>query len=132
MRKICGLAEKWLPARQVVLEAVENRLETHSSGRIMYLPKPSPWKAHLRIIEDELDVNMIFVVFCTGPDDWKVQAVPEYYGRPRQDKCGLLESWRGLQDKELQTISGISDAKFVHVNGFIGGAQSLHSCIKMA
>ena len=28
--------------------------------------------------------------------------------------------------------AGVSDAEFVHANGFIGGAWSLESCIKLA
>jgi len=37
-----------------------------------------------------------------------------------------------LRNEELQAKSGISDAEFVHKNGFIGGAWSLKSAFKMA
>jgi uncharacterized UPF0160 family protein len=37
-------------------------------------------------------------------------------------RVGLLEKWRGLRDNELAEVSGVENAVFVHMNGFIGGA----------
>ena len=44
----------------------------------------------------------------------------------------LKADWRGLRDKELAKESGCDDAIFVHATGFIGGAKSRESVIKMA
>jgi len=44
----------------------------------------------------------------------------------------LKAEWRGLRDKELGIISGCNDAIFVHASGFIGGAKSKESVVKMA
>jgi uncharacterized UPF0160 family protein len=40
--------------------------------------------------------------------------------------------FKGLRDAELNTAAGIDDGVFVHANGFIGGADSLESCHKLA
>lgn len=41
-------------------------------------------------------------------------------------------AWSGLRDEELQKVSGVHDATFVHNTGFIGGAKSLQSVLRMA
>jgi uncharacterized UPF0160 family protein len=49
-----------------------------------------------------------------------------------ESRAPLLEAWRGLRSEELKKIAGIHDIEFVHHAGFIGGAWSLESCVKMA
>jgi uncharacterized UPF0160 family protein len=46
---------------------------------------------------------------------------------------GLHQDWRGIKEQEkLIGLSGIQDIDFVHASGFIGGAVSKDSTIKMA
>ena len=47
-------------------------------------------------------------------------------------KLPLPEAWRGKRGEELATISGIGDIEFVHATGFIGGAKSYESVLRMA
>ena len=48
-------------------------------------------------------------------------------------RIGLKEEWRGIKDmKELVAASGIPDIVFVHNSGFIGGAKSYESTLRMA
>ena len=44
----------------------------------------------------------------------------------------LKSEWCGLREKELNEISGFDDAIFVHMTGFIGGAKSQATVIRMA
>ena len=44
----------------------------------------------------------------------------------------LKAEWRGLRDEQLKEISGFDDIIFVHNTGFIGGAKSLQSAVRMA
>jgi uncharacterized UPF0160 family protein len=44
----------------------------------------------------------------------------------------LCKAWRGLRADELKKITDFTDIEFVHHSGFIGGAWSLESAIKMA
>lgn len=44
----------------------------------------------------------------------------------------LRSDWRGIAINELREKSGLPDAVFCHVNGFIGGARSYESAYKMA
>ena len=49
-----------------------------------------------------------------------------------ENRCSIHKDYRGLRDDELNKAAGITDGAFVHAAGFIGGAWSLESCIKMA
>jgi uncharacterized UPF0160 family protein len=45
---------------------------------------------------------------------------------------GLKEEWRGIKDMEkLVALSGIHDIDFVHATGFIGGAVTRDSTVRM-
>ena len=62
---------------------------------------------------------------------YRIQAVPlkeSGFG----DRCSIHKDYRGLRDQELNKAAGIEDGAFVHAAGFIGGAWSIESCIKMA
>jgi len=61
----------------------------------------------------------------------RVVTVPPKLGSFEQ-RVSLCKAWRGKRGEELKQISGIADIDFVHNAGFIGGAWSLESAIKMA
>jgi hypothetical protein len=48
------------------------------------------------------------------------------------NRVSLCKAWRGLRDDELKKVSGFADISFVHHAGFIGGAWSDETCMKMA
>ena len=66
-----------------------------------------------------------------GSKSWRIQAVPAESGSFLSRKP-LKEAWRGLRDNELAVLTGIKDIRFVHHTGFIGGAQTYESVLKMA
>jgi uncharacterized UPF0160 family protein len=72
-----------------------------------------------------------FVLFADPSGSWRVSTMP-----PKSDsfdmRVPLHQKWRGLRDSELAEVSGVKDAVFVHMTGFIGGAQSYDSALKMA
>lgn len=78
--------------------------------------------------------NKGLIKFAFYQDDrgmFRAQTVP-----PTLDsfdmRVPLASPWRGLRGKELQEVSGFSDIEFVHHSGFIGGAWSLETVVKMA
>jgi len=69
-----------------------------------------------------------FFTFPNGRGSYMIQAV---------NKIGSFAlnhelKYKGLRGEELNTAAGITDGVFVHVNGFLGGADSLESCYKLA
>lgn len=126
----------WLPARSLVIEAIEKRFQTHKSGRILELSRPCPWKEHYFVLEkelgDDLSPKIDYVVFEDSSNEtWRIQAMP-ISPESFELRKPLPESWRGLRDNELSTISGIPDCIFCHANGFIGGNKRKEGVIEMA
>jgi len=62
---------------------------------------------------------------------YRVQTVPPK-GSGFDMRVPLCKAWRGLRAEELKKITEFTDMEFVHHAGFIGGAWSLESAIKMA
>ena len=61
----------------------------------------------------------------------RIQTVPGTSGSFSL-RLGIKQSYRGLRGEELSKAAGVTDAEFVHAAGFIGGAWSLESAIKIA
>lgn len=83
LSRVDYLAKAWLPAREIVLSAVEKRKEVDPSGKVVVFESFAPWKEHLHLIEGELslaeDELPLYVLYPEGaqPDcKWRIQAVP--------------------------------------------------------
>ena len=122
----------FFPAYVIVKEALETRENFHKSGEVIFLKQSCPWKEHLNALEEEMKINgkIKFVVFKEPDGGHRVQTVGVSLGS-FSFRLGLKKEWRGLKPDELKKVSGLDDIVFVHSNGFIGGAISLESAIRM-
>lgn len=143
----------WLPARDLVLDALSRRTDVDPSGRIVIFDLYAPWKVrsdtgchdtegslfkqeHLFELEQELAVpshaQPYYVIY---PDEtggnWRIQAVgisPESF----ESRKALPEPWRGVRDEDLSSVTGIEGCIFVHASGFIGGNKTKDGALEMA
>ncbi|KAJ8888658.1 hypothetical protein PR048_008150 [Dryococelus australis] len=133
--RVVSAARVWWPARSLVLEAIQNRYQVHSSGEVIEFPggRACPWKEHLFELEKQLDIQptIKFVLFRDINNSWRVQCVPVAVGS-YICRLFLLEQWQGLRDKELSSVTGIDGCVFVHATGFIGGNRTRDGVFKMA
>ncbi|KAJ1330623.1 hypothetical protein BSLG_009075 [Batrachochytrium salamandrivorans] len=133
--KVKYLGQSWLPARKIVLEALENRKQAHPSGNIMVLDQFCPWKEYLHQLESEGSIPEselpYYVVYEDTSSQWRVQAVPIKPSSFASRKA-LPEPWRGIRDQELSTLAGIDGCVFVHASGFIGGCKTKDAALEMA
>lgn len=122
----------WLPARDVVRRAIENRFEVDSSGEIIALSQTAPWKEHLFQLEEEMNISPPIKYTIFGDrDSYRVQCVPVTQG---SFVCRLFlpEKWGGLSNHMLEETCEIEGAKFVHSTGFIGGHNTRDGALAMA
>jgi uncharacterized UPF0160 family protein len=132
-----GLHNAWLPARSLVVDALEKRFDVNASGRVIAVERACPWKEHLMELEKERslvdDKSILYVLYPeSSPDgNWRIQCVPV---RPEgfENRKSLPETWRGFRDDELSRISGVDNCIFVHAGGFIGGNKSRQGVYDMA
>ncbi|KAF8583359.1 GAMM1 protein [Ramaria rubella] len=129
-------AKAWLPARDLVIAALNARKQVDLSGKIVLFDHFVPWKEHLFNLEEEQDIpKEEKPVYSLYPDEtggnWRVQAVPI---KPEsfESRKALPEAWRGLRDDELSQKSGILGCIFVHASGFIGGNKTRDGALQLA
>ncbi|KNC99124.1 uncharacterized protein SPPG_05382 [Spizellomyces punctatus DAOM BR117] len=126
----------WLPGRELVEQALEERVEVSSTGHILILNNFCPWKEHLHILEEEKKIpdekRPIYVLYeDETAKQWRVQAVP-VTPDSFQSRKPLPEPWRGIRDQALSDLTGIPGCVFIHASGFIGGNQTKDGAIAMA
>uniref|UniRef100_A0AC34GA46 Uncharacterized protein n=1 Tax=Panagrolaimus sp. ES5 TaxID=591445 RepID=A0AC34GA46_9BILA len=126
----------WLPALELIHNAVEKRFENHPSGKVLVLSDGGcPWKEHFFNIENEKALkgeDISYVCYPDNANNWRIQAIPVDAFSAFENRCPLPEAWRGYRDKELSDISGIEGCIFVHMSGFIGGHKNKEGILKMA
>ncbi|BAT78876.1 hypothetical protein LR48_Vigan04g082900 [Vigna angularis] len=127
-------AKSWLPARSIVMESLAVRESVDSSGEIIKLTRPCPWKLHIHELEEEMKISPS-IKYVIYPDDrgekWRLQAVAISPARFESRKP-LPYLWRGLENDKLSEVAGIPGCTFVHMSGFIGGNRSYDGAVAMA
>eukprot|EP00347_Sterkiella_histriomuscorum_P010961 403374276 len=136
MYQIKSISQVFMPARMIVEEAWAKKNEFHPSGEILFMSTPCPWKDHLYELENDNKVGELikFVLYQDERKMTRVQTVAPK-GNFFAQRVTLCKKWHGLRAQELQLMeaeSGLKDLEFVHHSGFIGGAWSLETAIKMA
>ncbi|RSH84540.1 uncharacterized protein EHS24_006062 [Apiotrichum porosum] len=130
-------ASAWLPARDIVKGALEDRLNVDPSGKVVVFKQSAPWKDHLFDIEPTLQpaAEILYVLYPESSEDpnskWRIQCVPESTDSFINRKS-LPEAWRGVRDADLSKVSGIPGCVFCHASGFIGGNETYEGAIAMA
>eukprot|EP00924_Labyrinthula_sp_SR-Ha-C_P008404 snap_masked-scaffold_11-processed-gene-12.26-mRNA-1 protein AED:0.01 eAED:0.01 QI:0/-1/0/1/-1/1/1/0/369 len=128
-----GLINTWLPAREIVLRAIETRFDIDESGEIIKLEKYAPFKTHLFEIERErnLEGKIKYVIAKRQDGAWSVQCV-SVEGGGFQNRKSIPKKYCGLRDEELSSVIGIKDCVFVHAAGFIGANKTYEGALEMA
>ena len=126
---IKNYANSYFIAYDIVLKAIKEALKGDKSYFI--LENYCPWKRCIYEIEKKLGVENKFL-YCIHPSSnyrWSSTAVNI------NENCMELrkpfpKEWRAKSDKELQNITKIKDAIFVHVSGFVSFWHTKKSAIK--
>ena len=122
-------ANSYFIAYDIVENAVKEALKENRSYII--LERFCPWKKCLYAIEKKLGIENK-LLYCVHPghnNRWCSTAVN------LNDHCMELrkpfpKEWRAKRDAELKKITGIDDAEFVHVSGFVSFWLLKESAIK--
>ena len=126
---IKNYANSYFIAYDIVLKSVKEALK----GKKLYfiLDHYCPWKNVIYEIEEKLNIKDKFL-YCIHPGSnnrWTSTAI-NINENSMELRKPFPKEWRGKTDKELQKITGIKDAIFVHVNGFVSFWKYKKSAIK--
>jgi len=123
LRREIKTANATVKAKELVKAAIE---EANTADRpYIILDMFCPWK---KVVVENSD--KLFVVYPAMDGSWMVKTVPTTIDGFESRKP-FPESWAGLDEKELQKVCGVSDAKFCHRQRFICGAHSKEGAIAM-
>ncbi|KAM0745817.1 putative GAMM1 protein [Meredithblackwellia eburnea MCA 4105] len=138
LARVDYLAKAWLPAREIVVRALEGRKDVEGSGRVIVFDEFCPWKEHLHSLETELSIpateQPLYILYpedTSATTKWRIQAVPKD-AESFESRKALPDAWRGIRDQQLDEVSGIDGCVFVHAAGFIGGNKTKEGALKMA
>jgi uncharacterized UPF0160 family protein len=70
-----------------------------------------------------------FVIMPSGPH-WKLRGIPPSMNERMKVRTPLPESWAGIRDETLRTISGVEGAIFCHKGRFISIWETKEAAIK--
>eukprot|EP01084_Bolivina_argentea_P142053 249575_1 len=121
--RVLWMYQGWLPAREIVQNAIQNRFDVDKSGKILTLSRFCPWSEHFYQIHEEetpMDPMPLYVLFEDTKGQWRIRATPVYHGSFDNIKP-LPKEWCGKRGKELDAVCGVKDCVFVHSAGSIGG-----------
>lgn len=136
-RGIVFLAREWWPTREYYRDLVMKRKEFDPSGQIVLFEGEHMigFKSAMFDLEEELGINgeIKYVIYPQSSSigkRWRALGLSVDL-KSFTTRVPLKEEWRGKRDEELQKVSGIPDATFVHMSGFTGGAGSLEGIKSM-
>ena len=97
--------------------------------RVIVLDRKLPWEK--AVFTGSLQ-DLLFVVYPNEDlTSWYCRTVPPELGSFGQ-RLSLPETWRGLQDAAFSHAAGVEDGVFCHPGGFICGARSRQSALRLA
>lgn len=98
-------------------------------SRVVVLDRKLPWEK--AVFDGKLD-DVLFVIYPNeNLTSWYCRTVPPEPNSFGQ-RLSLPEAWRGLQEDAFSKAAGIPDGVFCHPGGFICGARSKASTLKLA
>ncbi len=104
-----------------------NKFEKQGKPEILVLEESLEW--------EYIVMNIDKIKWVISPDkdssNWKIKSARENL-ESYKNRSFFPESWRGLNGKELQDISGIPEAIFCHRGGFFAVAKTKESALEMA
>ncbi|KAK8806884.1 hypothetical protein WA588_005683, partial [Blastocystis sp. NMH] len=131
--RLYGQTDVFLPAREIVVEALDKAKTVHPSKEIVVIHQDCPFMDHLMELEKErrIEGRTKFVLVHNKDDSWRVRAINLKQGSfaLRQK---LLPHFCGLRDDELSKACGIANCVFVHSSGFMGINKTFDGALQMA
>lgn len=117
-------------AKQDAMAIVEEKIEESKDG-ILMLDRYMPWKDIVLLSSNPKAKDILYAIFPSKRGGYNIVATPKEIGSFEVKKA-FPSSWAGMEDKELQEISGIKTITFCHKSLFICACDKLDDAFKIA
>lgn len=106
-------------------------IELYQGGEILYMHEHFPWsQAVLDYPEYFKDCKL--AVYPDRKGRWRVQSLPVSKALRFKNRLSAPPAWRGLNDEDLDRVTGLKHTTFVHRAGFTGGAETYEDNVALA
>ncbi|MDA3798403.1 MAG: MYG1 family protein [Kiritimatiellae bacterium] len=112
--------------RIIVQTAIDSAIE--KGKNYIVVPENCEWMKPLFQCTD--NEKVLYTIY-PKENSWYIKTIPVELGS-FESKKDLPEEWHGLNDDEFSAKANITDGIFCHHKGFICGAESYESIIKLA
>ena len=117
-----------LDARDFVLRAID-----YSANHVIIMDRFAPWEGVLYGQKNNPKANDIwYAIYPAARGGWNLQCARLSSEDRGTFRHPLPHAWLGLRGEELQNVTGVSDAQFCHVSGFLCGADSQEGILELA
>jgi len=128
-RGILERASRQAHAEAKAAASVLTAARSAKNPHIIVLDRKLPWEK--AVFDGGLD-DVLFIIYPNEDfTSWYCRTVPPEPNSFGQ-RLSVPESWRGLQEEAFSKAAGIPDGVFCHPSGFICGARSQASAIRLA
>lgn len=121
---------KRMVAKEQARKIVEDKIEESKDG-ILVLDDYMPWKDIVLTSSNEKAKDILYAIFPSKRGGYNVVATPASPGS-FEIKKPFPKNWAGLENEELQKISGVDSITFCHKNLFICACKTYDDAIKIA
>ena len=109
---------------------IEEKINASKNG-ILLLDKYMPWKDIVLTSKNVKAKDILYAVFPSKRGGYNVVATPKEQGSFIVKK-EFPKSWAGLENEELQQLSGVNSITFCHKNLFICACKDYNDALKIA
>jgi uncharacterized UPF0160 family protein len=126
LQRMIKIEQDELEGQQIIRGAIKSAADE----RLIILDKYAPWKQ----VVIQAAPNALFVVLPSWPDadnGWVLHAInssPDTFDLRKS----LPRAWSGKAGLELAELTGVPDAKFCHLAGFIAVCKTKEGCLSLA
>ncbi|MGN0914900.1 MAG: MYG1 family protein [Succinivibrio sp.] len=106
-------------------------IDLYTGGEILMLHERLPWTSAV-LNHPEIFENCKIAVYPDRNMRWRVQSLPVSKAKRFINRLSAPVEWRGLNDKDLDKVTGLNNLTFIHKSGFTGGAENYEDNLALA
>jgi len=115
-----------LKAKEKVEKAIEN-----SENNILILNEYMPWKDFVLSSQSPKAKNLLYTIYPSKRGGYALECVSIKKGS-FENRKSLPKKWSGLQNEQLEKVTGVKGARFCHIACFLATTDTLDGAVKLA
>lgn len=106
-------------------------LSLYDGGELLILKEKLPWTHAVQSHFDKF-ANCKLAIYPDRKRGWRIQSLQYSLAERFRNRLNAPKAWRGLDEAELDKVTGLKGTIFVHRGGFTGGAMTFETNLEMA